>query len=300
MYILVASDNQEFATRVRQVLIRCGLFAADAPNLAANSGPQLVPLELAAERASRFVPALVVIVVQPDRERALAALRDVKHAVQTSILLVGPADDPKFILASLHEGADEYLDESRLEEELAESLIRLKTRQAQAEDDLSGAGRIIAVLGPSGGCGSSVLAVNLAAVLSQHHGSCGLVDLRLGAGDLAPLMDLKPLHSLADLCANLDRIDRELFEQFFVRHSSHVYLLAAPFAAGDLSGRFRQSRAAGLGNGSPQVPVLRRGFGPYVCRRTGRSSPAIRNRVAGAQVGLHGRAQCSAGAGAPK
>ena len=78
MYILVASDNQEFATRVRQVLIRCGLFAADAPNLAANSGPQLVPLELAAERASRFVPALVVIVVQPDRERALAALRDVQ------------------------------------------------------------------------------------------------------------------------------------------------------------------------------------------------------------------------------
>jgi pilus assembly protein CpaE len=55
----------------------------------------------------------------------------------------------------------------------------------------------------------------------------------LGAGDLAPLMDLKPARSLADLCANLGRVDRELFEQFFVRHTSHVHLLAAPISAGD-------------------------------------------------------------------
>lgn len=224
MHSLIASDNAELASRVRQVLTR------RAPE---SAQPQLVPLELAAERASRFVPTLVVLVVQPDRQRALAALRELKNAVQTSILLVGPADDPKFILTSLHEGADEYLDESQLEEELAEALIRLKTRQVQEEEDLSGSGHIISVLGPSGGCGASVLAVNLATALAVHHGSSGLVDLRLGAGDLAPLMDLKPARSLADLCANLGRVDRELFDQFFIRHASHVHLLAAPIATGD-------------------------------------------------------------------
>jgi pilus assembly protein CpaE len=221
MYSLIASDNAELASRVGQVLTR---------RVPASAQPQLVPLERAAERASRFVPSLVVIVVQPDRERALTALREVKNAVQTSVLVVGPADDPKFILTSLHEGADEYLDDSRLEEELAEALIRLKARQAQADEDLSGAGRVISVLGASGGCGTSVLAVNLAAVLAQHHGSCGLLDLRLGASDLAPLMDLKPSRSLADLCENLGRVDRELFDQFFTGHSSHVHLLAAPIA----------------------------------------------------------------------
>jgi pilus assembly protein CpaE len=224
MHSLIASDNAELASRVAGVLTR---------RIAASAQPQLVPLELAAERASRFVPGLVVVVVQPDRQRALAALRELKNAVQTSILLVGPADDPKFILTSLHEGADEYLDESQLEEELGEALIRLRTRQAQEEEDLSGSGRIISVLGPSGGCGASVLAANLATALAIYHGSSGLVDLRLGAGDLAPLMDLKPTRSLADLCANLARVDRDLFEQFFVRHTSHVHLLAAPIAAGD-------------------------------------------------------------------
>src|SRR5262245_41226665 len=101
MHILVASDNVELAARIRQVLIRRATLGADANGREMSAQPQLVPLELAAERASRFVPALVVVVVQPDRERALAALRELKNAVQTSILLVGPADDPKFILTSL-------------------------------------------------------------------------------------------------------------------------------------------------------------------------------------------------------
>jgi pilus assembly protein CpaE len=219
MRSLVASDNEFVAARVRQVLVRSGL---DCPE------SQLVPLDLAADRASRLVPGLVVIVVQPSGERALAALREINNTVQTSLLVVGPAQDPKFILTTLHEGADEYLDETRLEDELAEALIRLKTRQAKVDANAAHSGRVISVLSPSGGSGGSVIAANLATVLAQQHGSCGLLDLRLTVGDLAPLMDLKPAHSLADLCDNLARIDHGLFDQFFVRHSSRVHLLAAP------------------------------------------------------------------------
>jgi pilus assembly protein CpaE len=219
MRTLVASDNDYLAARIRQFLVRSGL---DCPE------SQVVPLELAADRASRLVPTLVVIVVQPSGERALATLREVNNAVQTSLLVVGPAQDPKFILTTLHEGADEYLDEVRLEDELAEALIRLKTRQAKVDASAAPTGHVISVLGPSGGSGASMVAANLATVLAQQHGACGLLDLRLTAGDLAPLLDLKPTHSLADLCENLGRIDHGLFDQFFVRHESKVHLLAAP------------------------------------------------------------------------
>ena len=52
--------------------------------------------------------------------------------------------------------------------------------------------------------------------------------LRISSGDLASLLDLKPVYSVADVCENLSRVDQGMFEQCFVRHSSGVHLLAAP------------------------------------------------------------------------
>jgi pilus assembly protein CpaE len=219
MRSLVASDNELIAARIRQFLIRSGL---DCPE------SHLVPLEHAADRVSRLVPALVVIVVQPDGERALSALREINNTIQTYLLVVGSAQDPKFILTSLHEGADEYLDETRLEDELAEALIRLKARQAKADAQASHSGHLISVLSASGGSGASMVAANVATVLARHHRTCGLLDLRLAVGDLAHLFDIKPTHSLADLCENLGRVDQDLFDRFFVCHESKVHLLAAP------------------------------------------------------------------------
>src|SRR5439155_66987 len=84
-------------------------------------------------------------------------------------------------------------------------------------------GRAIALLAPSGGSGSSTLAVNVAVSLAREHKSAALFDLKLQAGDLAALLDLKPNHTLADLCQNSARMDRAMFERSLVRHSSGVH-----------------------------------------------------------------------------
>ena len=78
------------------------------------------------------------------------------------------------------------------------------------------AGGVIAVLAPSGGSGSSTLAVNIATVLAKEHKTAALVDLKLEAGDLAALLDLKPTYTLADLCQNVARMDRVMFERSLV------------------------------------------------------------------------------------
>jgi pilus assembly protein CpaE len=96
-------------------------------------------------------------------------------------------------------------------------------------------GRLFALLSSSGGCGSSTLAVNLATALAKKHEHALLLDLKLGVGDLPSLLDLKPVHSLADLCKNLQRLDRSMFEQVLVQHSSGVQLLAAPTTQADCS-----------------------------------------------------------------
>src|SRR5439155_16536156 len=115
---------------------------------------------------------------------------------------------------------------------------------------------VIAVLAPSGGSGSSTLSANVATVLAKVHKSALLVDLKLEAGDLAALLDLKPAHTLADLCLNARRVDRVMFEHSLARHASGVHLLAPPSALADL--------AHVTPEGVRQVRALGRALFPYV------------------------------------
>ena len=88
-------------------------------------------------------------------------------------------------------------------------------------------------MAPVGGSGGSTLAANLSVVLAQQHGECGLVDLCLTAGDLAPLLNVQSVHTLADLCDHLAHADQTLFDQLLVRHPSGVHLLTAPAQISD-------------------------------------------------------------------
>jgi pilus assembly protein CpaE len=168
---------------------------------------------------------------------------------------VGPAGDPKLILRALHQRAAEYLDESRLKDGLLAAIVRFKARHL-AQPNLRAPGSVIAVLAPSGGSGASTIAVNVATVLAKKHKISALLDLRLSAGDLASLLDLKPSYTLADLCERLPRLDRTMFEQLLTRHSSGVHLLAAPRSFSQLD--------KVTTNGVRQAVAMARGQFPYV------------------------------------
>jgi pilus assembly protein CpaE len=220
MRVLIVSNNPSVSLQVREVLLREGL---DCP------AGQVVSLDRAEEQAASLRPELVLVVLSPDVGRALDALRGLRAAAGR-ILAIGPAAEPKLILQALREGADHYLDEADPRAELEAALAR-----SRAEGGLSDeAGRLITVLAPSGGSGSSTLAVNVATVLAREHRTCALFDLKLEAGDLAALLDLKPTHSLAELCQNASRMDRVMFERSLVRHASGVHLLAPPRTFADV------------------------------------------------------------------
>lgn len=185
----------------------------------------LIAFEHVEEKLARFRPSLLVVVLSPFPDRALILLNKIRAQVSGPVLAVGLASDSKLILRALHEGADHYLDEADLETQLESVLQRL---QVKDEGVRPSGGRVIGLLGASGGSGTSTLAVNLAGVLAREAGRCALIDLKPGVGDLAALLDVKPSHNLADLCLNMGRMDRAMFESALVAHSSGVHLLAPP------------------------------------------------------------------------
>jgi pilus assembly protein CpaE len=226
--VFLISDGEAPSLRVREILRSHG---EDVP------ASRVLPLDQAAGKLARESPDIVIVILPPDPERALLAMGVIEAfgkaegRAGASVLAVGPASDTKLVLRALRGGIDDYLDEAELEAELTAALDRWRADRAGR----AGKGKMIALLAPSGGSGSSTLAVNVAAALARTHQTTALVDLKLHTGDLAPLLDLKPTYTLADLCLNVTRMDRSLFERTLVRHSSGVHLLAPPRTLADLS-----------------------------------------------------------------
>jgi pilus assembly protein CpaE len=213
--VLIHNTSHPLGSKLRELL-------QDRLNCLA---PTLIALEQAEEALARGTTNMLVVVLSPFPDRALGLLRKIRSQVSGPVLAVGVASDSKLILRALHEGADHYLDENDLEAQLDAVLSRLQIKEETARPP---AGRLIGVLGASGGSGVSTLAANLAGVLAREAGRCALIDLKPGVGDLAALLDLKPTHNLADLCLNAARMDRAMFESAMVVHSSGVHLLAPP------------------------------------------------------------------------
>jgi pilus assembly protein CpaE len=193
--------------------------------------PRLIGFDEAEEVLARARVSMLVVVLSPSPDHALKLLRKIRCQSSGPVLAVGLASDSKLILRALHEGADHYLDEADLEAQLDSVLLRLQTKEEAARQP---AGHVIGLLGASGGSGTSTLAVNLAGVLARDLGRCALIDLKPGAGDLAALLDLKPTHNLADLCLNIGRMDRAMFESALVPHTCGVHLLAPPLMYEDI------------------------------------------------------------------
>lgn len=241
MQALIVTDDRAAAQRIRTALAPAGYDCPPA---------NLIPLNRAAEPLPG--PGTVAVVpLTPDPERALGAVAALA-ADGPPVLVVGPAADARLVLRAVRAGAADFVDEQDLEAELAAALGRILLRPGRPAEPA----RTITVLSPSGGSGASTIAVNIATVLAAEHRSALLIDLNLHTGDSAALLDLRPEHTLAELCQNAARLDRTMFDRSLARHSSGVHLLAPP--------PFHADAQYITPDGVRQVLGLARGAFPYV------------------------------------
>jgi pilus assembly protein CpaE len=231
MQIVLVSGQEMTSNRVREVLLRAGhdfppdrILSPDATDLPGWADFDVILLDLSSRP-----------------EQVLGLLARLRRHTQAPVLAIGDTADARLLLRGLRTGVRDFINPEDLDHELPAALARLGGAEVVV------AGQLIAVLAPSGGGGSSTVAVNLAVALAGTYPSPEgsgtararernaplLLDLKMPLGDLATLMDLKPTHTIAELCANAERMDRTMVERTLVRHSSGVWLLAAPASFAD-------------------------------------------------------------------
>jgi pilus assembly protein CpaE len=161
--------------------------------------------------------------------------------------------DAELVMRAMRAGMKEVLWKPFPPEQLSESLQR-----ASRDTDGDGRclGRVISVVGTSGGVGTTQLATNLAVELAQLEDWPGalnarrqprvaVVDMDLRFGQVAMQLDAQPTYTLAELCETSEQLDPQMLDRAMFKHRTGVHVLARPSDFSQAE-RINAAQAAGV------------------------------------------------------
>jgi pilus assembly protein CpaE len=163
-------------------------------------------------------PDAAIVALGPDPAAAFAFVGRLAADGVKSVV-VGPDKDADLILRAMRAGASEFVvgDVDHLVQAVR-ALLTAGTNRSL--------GTVTTLFAPKGGVGATTLAVNLAGALEKRGERTCLVDLDLEMGDVLSFLDLSGSYGLADVIANLHRLDRGLLDTSLPRHTSGVRVLS--------------------------------------------------------------------------
>lgn len=187
-----------------------------------------------------------LVIVDRDVEQTESAIRQIfTQTPSTLCIAITPSADMATLRRLVMAGARDVIGRPVHHSDLMNSIRAVvaaerdrSVRAASGGDQRLG--RLIVVIGPKGGVGTTTIATNLAVALRQvTNTSVALADMGLQFGDVGVQLNIWSRHTLYDLVMRAGELDDTLFEKVMQAHSSGIKVLLAPHeleAAGDISG----------------------------------------------------------------
>jgi len=147
------------------------------------------------------------------------------------IFLTSASTDPRLLIRALRSGIKEFFSQPIGKDEVRSAVLNFFERSGKINPQLLKRGKIITVAGARGGIGTSTVAVNLAASLSEldEIGPVALMDTVAVFSDASIFLDVhQSAFSWLELFNNLSRLDRTYIMSTVPKHESGVYVLPAP------------------------------------------------------------------------
>jgi len=176
---------------------------------------------------------LLILEIGEDVERELQMIHDFHTSgAADSIFVTSPRFESDLLIQVLRAGVKEFLAQPIRKEELLSALVKLRERNASlagiAENKKRG--KIIHVIGGKGGVGTTTVAVNLSAMLTELGSprSVVLIDMNLLFGEIPIFLDLKSDFDWGEVVKNISRVDATFLKSILVDHPSGICVLPSP------------------------------------------------------------------------
>jgi pilus assembly protein CpaE len=175
-------------------------------------------------------PADVVIVACSAGDDSATQMVDraVKHRPDRPVVVMTESSPNGFLRQAFEAGADDVITLPQPPGEVAFTLQKVIARRKGLAMPGRSMAPLIAVLGPKGGTGKTLIATNLAVALAQRDANVVLVDLDLQFGDIGLALGLSPERTMYDLMKAGPPFDHEKLDRHLIKHSSGVKVLIAP------------------------------------------------------------------------
>ena len=172
---------------------------------------------------------VVLIELDRDPEFAIDLVETICAHSLATVMVFSAQVDSGMLLRCMRAGAREFLTMPFDPGTVAQALARASALRAGPRPPKKPDGKLLVFLGAKGGSGVTMLACNFAVSLAQEsQQKTLLIDLNLPLGDAAINLGIKAQYSIASAFQNFSRLDVNFLSTLLVRHSSGLFVLAAP------------------------------------------------------------------------
>ncbi len=154
------------------------------------------------------------------------------------VFLTSPRLEPDLLLQALRAGVKEFFSQPIKREEVRAGLLKFRERRGllQQTEVEKKRGRIIHFISSKGGVGTTTIAVNLAASLSESNGSSvALIDMSLPFGQIPVFLNTESSSNWGEVMRNISRVDETFLMGVLSKHRSGVYVMPSPASLEDVS-----------------------------------------------------------------
>ncbi|MBI5764087.1 MAG: response regulator [Planctomycetes bacterium] len=222
------------AQPLRVILFTANADAAPELRRAVTSLPnvrivaELDEPSLIGQAVSQFHCELIVADIDPSAHVVLECLRQLREtSPHLPVFALSKHTEGDVVLKAMKAGVREYLVKPLNLEEYQQAVSALAEITPKSKQP----GKLVSIIGSSGGVGCTTLATNLAVELAEMVGSAGrvaLVDLDFRFGHVATLLDVHGQYTVADLCSTPEQLDPQVVDKALVRHESGLFVLRRP------------------------------------------------------------------------
>ncbi|MDT5130091.1 MAG: pilus assembly protein CpaE, partial [Mycobacterium sp.] len=173
---------------------------------------------------------VLVIACAGHSEKALLFIDNaVKQEAGRPVIVLVEGSPEGFVRRAFEAGADDIVALPAKSDEVRFAFEKALARKAGAAGPATvGSGQMVVILGPKGGTGKTLTAVNVGVALAAKGKRVVLVDLDLQFGDLGLSLGLRPERTLHDLARSGGSLDVAKLDTYLATHSSGVRVLMAP------------------------------------------------------------------------
>jgi len=153
----------------------------------------------------------------------------IRDRPERPVIVLSQGSSNGFVQRAFDAGADDFITLPETSDRIAFALQKAVARKRGAQIASGTAvAELICVLGPKGGTGKTLTAVNLASAMAEAGSNVVAVDLDLQFGDLGLALGLAPDRTIWDLTQAGGSLDAEKLDAYLMQHSSGVKALLAP------------------------------------------------------------------------